>query len=141
MEEKISKKQKFREEENYERPFKSKNFIEAMKNATTGICYTIRTQTNIKIQIVFGIIVVILAAVLEAELYEIIGIIISIFLVLFAEMLNTAVETTVDLITKEYNIKAKIAKDVMAGAVLLTSINSVIIGCIIFIPKIWTFIN
>lgn len=136
MDEKISKKQKMRSEEKYERPFKSKNFADAMKNAVTGIFYTIRTQTNIKIQLGVAIIVIILAAILKAQMIEIICLTISIFLVLFAEMLNTAIETTVDLITQEYNIKAKIAKDIMAGAVLLTSINSIIVGFLIFFEKI-----
>lgn len=129
-------KQKLRLEENYERPFKSKNFFDAMGNAFRGIFYTVRTQLNIKIQLVFAIVVIIAAIVLHADLTEILAIVISIFLVLFAEMVNTAIETTIDLITLEYNIKAKIAKDIMAGAVLIISISSVIVGCIIFIPKI-----
>ena len=52
------------------------------------------------------------------------------------ELINTAIETTVDLITKEKNEKAKIAKDVAAGAVLVSAIASAIIGVIIFVPKI-----
>lgn len=136
MDEKTSDKQKARLEEKYERPFKSKNFADSMKNAFAGIFYTIRTQTNIKIQLGVAIIVIIFAAILKVQIVEIVCLTISIFMVLFAEMLNTAVETTVDLITQEYNIKAKIAKDIMAGAVLLTSINSIIIGFLVFFDEI-----
>src|SRR5574344_1602398 len=136
MDDKKIEKQKQRLEENYERPFKSKNFLDAIKNALRGIFYTIRTQLNIKIQLICAVVAIIAAVLLKASLTEILVITISIFLVLFAEMLNTAVETTIDLITQEYNIKAKIAKDIMAGAVLIISINSIIVGSIVFIPKI-----
>ena len=57
-------------------------------------------------------------------------------LVISAELINTAIETIVDMITMEKNEKAKIAKDVAAGAVLVNAIGSTIIGLIIFIPKI-----
>jgi diacylglycerol kinase len=61
---------------------------------------------------------------------------ITITLVLFGEFINTAIETTVDLYTEEKNEKAKIAKDVAAGAVVLTSLNAIIVGIIIFVPYI-----
>ena len=62
-------------------------------------------------------------------------------LVISLEMVNTAIEETVDLITKEYNELAKHAKDVSAGAVLFSAIVSFIVGCVIFIPKIIDFIG
>ncbi|HOZ55446.1 MAG TPA: diacylglycerol kinase family protein [Clostridia bacterium] len=136
MNKKTSSKIESRKEEEYERPFKSKNFIDALKNAVRGVLYTFRKEKNIKIQLFVAIIVIILALILKSELIEIICLLFSVFFVLFAEMLNTALETTIDLITKEYNIKAKIAKDVMAGAVLIATINSVIVGLLIFPTKI-----
>ncbi len=57
-------------------------------------------------------------------------------LVISMELINTAIENTVDLITKENNQQAKIAKDVAAGAVLVSAIVSSVIGLMIFIPKI-----
>ena len=57
-------------------------------------------------------------------------------LVISMELINTAVENTVDLITKEKNEQAKNAKDVAAGAVLVSAISSAIIGVIIFLPKV-----
>lgn len=135
------KKQNKKSIEEYERSFKSKNFIEALKNAFRGIFYTIKTQRNIKIQILLAIIAIILAVLLKCTLIEVAILAISISFVLFAEMLNTAIETTVDLITQEYDIRAKIAKDIMAGSVLLTSLNAVVIGCLIFIEKIVQFFS
>ena len=60
----------------------------------------------------------------------------SVFLVLGTEMMNTAVEAAVDLYTEEYNEKAKIAKDVAAGAVVLTALNAVIVSYFLFADKI-----
>ncbi len=61
--------------------------------------------------------------------------------VIFAEMLNTAVETVVDLVTEEFNEKAKIAKDVAAGAVLISAINAICMGLIIFLDKLIIYFN
>ena len=65
---------------------------------------------------------------------------ITIFLVLITETLNTAIEKTVDMITKEYSEEAKVVKDISAGAVLFSAIASVIVGIIIFLPKILIYI-
>jgi len=62
---------------------------------------------------------------------------ISIFMVLAAETLNTAIEKAVDLVTREYHPLAKQAKNLAAGAVLLTAISAVIIGLLIFGPYLW----
>ena len=78
---------------------------------------------------------------LKISKIEMIIITISIFLVIFAEVMNTAIEKTVDLVTQEYNEIAKIAKDVSAGAVLVLAINSIIIGLYIFGDKIINIIK
>ena len=57
-------------------------------------------------------------------------------LVISLELINTAIENAVDLVTEEYNEKAKNAKDIAAGAVLFSAIIAAIIGFIIFLPKI-----
>ena len=58
-------------------------------------------------------------------------------MVLIAEMVNTALESMTDLIEEKYHVKAKIAKDVSAGMVLVSAISSLIVGLIIFVPKLW----
>ena len=62
-------------------------------------------------------------------------------LVITAELINTAIETTVDIVMPEKNEKAKLAKDIVAGAVLVSAIASAIIGIIIFLPKILNIVN
>ncbi len=114
----------------------NKNFIEAWKNAFSGIAYGFKTQRNLKIQLVAGIIVTILGIVLKISSAEWAILALSVFLVLGTEMMNTAVEAAVDLYTEEYNEKAKIAKDVAAGAVVLTAINALVVSYFLFADKI-----
>lgn len=116
------------------------NFWQSLKYAINGIKYVFLTQRNILIQSFIGITIIILGFSFNISKSEWLILVLTIFLVLFSEFINTAIETTVDLFTEEYNEKAKIAKDVAAGAVLITSINSIIIGIIIFSEKIINFI-
>lgn len=124
-----------------EKKWKNKNFLEALINSIKGIGFTVKTELNIKIQLVFMCLVIIAGFVFKISLMEWGLLVLTIFVVLFAEMTNTAIENTVDLVTEEYNEKAKVAKDVASGAVLLTAIMSVIIGLIIFLPKILLMIR
>ena len=96
----------------------------------------IKEERNLKIHIVIMIFVIIFGIILKISKIEWIICIILFGLVISAELMNTAIENVVDLVTMEKNQKAKIAKDVAAGAVLVTAISSAIIGFIIFLPKI-----
>lgn len=119
-----------------ENKWKNKNFFEALKNSTNGIIYAIKEQKNLKIQILIAVIVVILSIVLQINKMEMLFVCFSISFVIFAEIVNTSIEKTVDLVTEEYNEKAKIAKDIAAGAVVIASINAVIVGIIVFFDEI-----
>lgn len=112
---------------------KNDNFMDAFKNALKGIEYTIKTQKNIRIQLVIAIIVILFAKMYGLNKLGFLYLTFAIFSVIFAEMINTAIEATVDLYVKEYNPIAKIAKDVAAGAVLIASINAVIVACLLFL--------
>ena len=104
--------------------------------AAKGIKEAIKTETNLKFNIVVAIIIIACGFLFKISMTEWIVCILSIGVMLFAEVMNTAVEATVDLVTREYNKQAKKAKDISAGAVLILSINVAIIGLIIFVPKI-----
>ncbi len=112
------------------------NFLQALKYALNGVKYVYGTQRNIIFQSVFAILAILCGLFFKITTIEWLAIILTIFFVVTAEFINTAIETTVDLCTEEKNEKAKNAKDVAAGAVLLTSINAVIIGLIVFMPYI-----
>lgn len=112
------------------------NFLEACNNAVNGIIYATTTQSNIKKQLVIAVIVMILSLFFDLSRAEFLCLTFAVFFVIFAEMVNTAIETIVDLYTDLYHPKAKIAKDVGAGAVVLTAINALIVAYFLFFDKI-----
>ena len=110
----------------------NKNFIEACNNAVNGIVYCATTQTNIKKELILGTIVLILSLFYELSTAEFLCITFAIFFVVFAELVNTAIETVVDLLIDVYHPKAKIAKDIGAGAVVVSAVNSIIVAYFLF---------
>lgn len=120
---------------------KHRKLIKSFGFAMEGIKYAIEEDQNIKIHLIAAIIVIILSILFNVTAFEM-GILgVMILLVLAAEMINTAIENMVDLITKEYHIEAKRAKDVSAGMVLVISIGAGIVGLLIFTPYFLGFIR
>ena len=115
-----------------EHKLKNDNFIEAWYNAINGIVYTATTQRNFRIQRVLAVIVLALSLFYGLGTTEFLCLVFALFFVIFAEMVNTAIETVVDLFVDVYHPKAKIAKDVAAGAVVLSACNALIVGYFIF---------
>ena len=113
-----------------------KKLIKSFKYAIEGINTGIKQERNMKIHIIIMILVIIFGIILKISKIEWIICIILFGNVISLELVNTAIENAVDLITLEKKPKAKIAKDVAAGSVLIVAITSAIIGLIIFIPKI-----
>ena len=120
---------------------KNTNLIKTFNYAIDGIIYTLKSQRNMKIHYAIAILVLFLTLFLNLSRIEIIAVFFSISLVILSEMFNTAIEKTVDLVTTEYSPLAKIAKDTAAGAVLISAIASVVIGLIIFVPKILSLVS
>lgn len=118
-----------------------RTFKGSVKNCLDGISYVTKNEKNFKREIALGIIALILSYILKIDKIEFIIILTMICLVLTTEIINTAIERAVDLVTKEYHELARIAKDVSAGSVLVTSTFALIIGIIIFIPKIITLLG
>ena len=115
----------------------SSNVLKSFKYAFAGISYVLKTSRNFKIQIIFAIIILMIGFLLQISQSNYVILIATIMSVLILEILNTSIESIVDLLVKkEFSILAKISKDTSAGAVLLASINSVIIAVYIFVPKI-----
>ena len=113
-----------------------RKFSGSIKNCLEGINFVITNESNFKKEIVIGIIALLLSYILKISRIKFIIILIMIALVLTSEIINTSIEKVVDLYTKDYNNLAKIAKDVSAGSVLVMSIFSLLVGVIIFLPKI-----
>lgn len=108
----------------------------SFRNAFVGIWTALTNQVNLRIHILLGSLALLLAVYLELELSAILIIILTISLVLTAELVNTAVEAVCDAVTLEHDPNIKIAKDVSAGAVLISAIFAVITGIIIFVPAL-----
>lgn len=115
---------------------KTKKLINSFKYAIEGIIASFKTERNMKLHILAMIIVILLGIVVKLSKLEWIICIILFAIVISGELFNTAIETTVDIAMPYRNEKAKLAKDVSAGAVLIIAIASLIIGVIIFAPKI-----
>ncbi|MCI6002102.1 MAG: diacylglycerol kinase family protein [Tenericutes bacterium] len=115
---------------------KNKKIINSFKNAFNGRVVSFKQERNMKIHISIMFLVILLGIIFKIKMIEWIICIICFALVIAGELFNTAVELTVDLAMPEFNKKAKMAKDISAGAVLVLAIVSVIIGLIIFVPKI-----
>ena len=104
--------------------------------AIEGIIETIRTERNMKFHAFCTILVLMISIFLGVSRMELIVLSISMALVLSAELLNTAIESFVDLVSPEYNILAKRAKDVGAGAVFIAASNALIVGYLVFHKRI-----
>lgn len=113
-----------------------KKLVCSFSFAFKGISHALKNELNIKIHGVAAAVVVLLGFWLHLSRLEWVVILLTIGAVISLELVNTAVERTVDLVTKEYHPLAKQAKDLAAGAVLFFAFIAVIIGTIIFLPKL-----
>lgn len=104
-------------------------------NAFNGIVWAFKTQPNYQIHVTIALIVVFLGLFFNVSTAEWLVLILTISMGLVIETLNTAIEKTTDAITKEWREEIKIAKDVSAAAMLTHAVGAIIIGLIIFIPK------
>ena len=116
---------------------KSKKLINSFKYAIQGILSSFKTERNMKIHIFIMILVIIAGFIIKINKYEWIACILCFAIVISGELFNTAIETVVDMVMPYKNDKAKIAKDIAAGAVLTLAIGAAVIGVIIFVPKIF----
>ncbi len=105
-------------------------------DAVAGIVYCLRTQRNVPLIIAATVIILILSRVFSISKVELLFVVTAIFLVVLMEVVNTAIEKAVDVATEEFHPLARIAKDVSAGAVLVAVIYSIVIGLVIFLPKL-----
>lgn len=111
---------------------RSRSLIWSFEYAIRGIVYAIRTQRNMRLHMAAALAVFIAALVFGIHGLQLIALVFAIGLVIVTELMNTAVEATVDLATDGIDPLAAIAKDVAAGAVLIASITALAVGYIVF---------
>lgn len=109
-----------------------KTIIESFNCAIEGFIYVLKTQRNMRVHFMLGVLMFTLGIILDFSRIELVCLGGIITLVLFAEMINTAIEYTIDLISDAFHPLARIIKDVSSGAVLVTAVSSIIIGYLLF---------
>jgi len=115
---------------------KHTKLIRSFHFAINGILFAMKRDQNFRVHIAISLLVIAASIFFDVNPFEM-GILgVMIVLVMVTEMINTSIEHMVDLITKEYKEDAKIAKDVSAGMVLLSSIGAIIVGFLIFAPHV-----
>lgn len=107
--------------------------LSGFKYAVEGVVHVFRTQSHMRFHFLTLVLVMFVSLLLNMGRVEVMILLFTITLVLAAEMFNTAVEAVVDLVTQEYHPLAKFAKDIAAGAVLITTINALAIGFLLFL--------
>ena len=108
--------------------------LKSQKHAIEGILSIIKNERNFRIQIVVAILVITISILLKISHTDWIAVGFLIALVLISEAFNSVIEAVCDTVSKEYRVNIKYAKDVSAGAVLLSAILSIALGLIIFLP-------
>jgi diacylglycerol kinase (ATP) len=114
------------------RPGRPPSVLDSFNYAFEGIIHVLRTQRNMRIHFLVAGAVLVAAIAIGVSRIELIALMISIAFVLIAEMINTAIEGTIDVSTTSFDPNAKLAKDIAAGAVLIATVNAVVIGYLVF---------
>ncbi len=117
-------------------PQRARSRLQAFRYAFAGLWHVLRTQRNAWIHAIVALAVIALGIWLNLERHDWALIAIAICIVWLAEILNTALEVVTDLASPEVHPLARVGKDVGAGAVLLASINAVVIGLLILLPPL-----
>jgi diacylglycerol kinase (ATP) len=104
--------------------------------AFEGVVFVLRTQRNMQLHVATGAAVLVMALLLDVSRFELIALVGVISLVLVAEMFNTALEAAIDAVVTGYHPLIKIAKDVAAGAVLVSAVNAVAVAYLVFYNRL-----
>jgi diacylglycerol kinase (ATP) len=115
---------------------RSRTVLASFRFAFAGLWHVLRTQRNARIHLGMGITAVALGAVLGITTHEWLVLVLLIGLVFAAECFNTAVEALVDLFSPEWHERAKLAKDAAAATVLCTAFAAIVVGAIVFVPRL-----
>ncbi len=119
-----------------------RDLITPVKVALSGMVYTFRTQRHMRFHLYVVLAVTLMGLLFNLSLREMLVLLFVISLVLVAEMFNSAIEATVDLVQPNYHPMAKFAKDISAGAVLITTIVALVVGALMLLgPQRWESIK
>lgn len=109
-------------------------FLRAVRYALAGIGYGIRTQRHLRFHLIAAVAAVVMGFIVSLTLVQWAILLLTIAVVISAELINTAIESVVDLVSPDHHHLAKAAKDTAAGAVLVVAMTAIIIGFLLFLP-------
>lgn len=111
---------------------RSPSILQSFNYATEGVIHALRTQRNLWIHFAVAAAVLIAALAFGVSKVELMLLLLAITFVLVAELVNTAIEAAVDVASTSFDPMAKLAKDIAAGAVLISALNAVAVGYLVF---------
>ena len=114
-----------------------KNHYDSFRYAIEGIVHVVRTQRHMRFHIIIVVLVLLLGLLCRFTPLQLVALMAVSTAVIVCEMVNTAVETVVDMITLSYHPLAKLSKDIAAGAVLVSAINAAVVAAILFVGHGW----
>ncbi|MFZ6036392.1 MAG: diacylglycerol kinase family protein [Patescibacteria group bacterium] len=114
-----------------------RKLVKSFRFAFRGFWYVVRNEQNIRLHLLASLLVIILMVYVQVALWQAIILILVMMLVLVLELINTIFEKMVDILRPRIHYYAEVIKDVMAAAVLVTSIGAVVVGILIFAPYFW----
>lgn len=115
--------------------------LASFKYAFRGLRAVINGERNAKVHIFFAIVAVLLSLLLHVGRIAFLFVIFAIFMVFFAEIINTAIEKTLDLISQENNHLVQLIKDMTAAGVLVMAFGAILVGLVVFVPPIWGLVT
>jgi diacylglycerol kinase len=121
-------------------PYAQKGFMPGAKHAWHGVLHVVRHERNARIHLMFAVAALLLGVLLKVSNAELAAVFFAVIIVFLAEMFNTAIERTLDLVEPNEHADVKIIKDMSAGAVLLASVAAVMVGAAIFVPALARFV-
>lgn len=121
--------------------YQSENFFKSQGYSRNGIKLILKNERNFRIHLLFAFVVVLTGFFFKISYQDWIAISLVISMVLISETMNSAIEALCDTVSMEYKVNVKYAKDVSAGAVLMSAFVSVVTGVIVFLPYIIEFVK
>ena len=116
----------------------SRSILWSFNYAIDGIVYALRTQRNMRIHVSLATLVLVAALFFRVSRIEFLALVLTIGFVIGTELINTAIEATVDLATQSFDPFAKVAKDVAAGAVFVGAVTALVVGYVVFFGRLAT---
>lgn len=121
--------------------FEPWNFSRSLKNALAGIKLIFKNEINFRIELVAALLAIIFGFLFKISYYEWIAISLVMSLVFISEAINSSIEALADIMSKDFKVNIKYAKDVSSGGVLISTVVSLVTGLIVFLPYIIDFIK